>query len=166
MRRLLLALPVLLACAMPAAAQQPAVQPYQRVMILEPFHEVVPERYWPAIEDAIRKGDGMWERLFPKQGWRLTRDMLLAGFADIIAGGETELIVAFTGGCGSSGCWTYILELKEGRVELITQSVLPEALVVWRNAGQTHSVIQGYRHGLFHNGRSWVQFCTDERYCG
>ncbi len=98
--------------------------------------------------------------------FELTPWTIHAVVVDLIAGGDLELLVSFREGCGNSGCWTYLLEVRNGTWQVIIYTVLPDAFIVWRNAGETHSVISGYRHGLFWNSRAWVQFCTDTKYCG
>lgn len=162
MKRILATAAFALGLSAPPAAGQDAG--FQMLATMRPFIDIASPQHWEPVAEALRK-DGLW-RIFEAQGFELTPWTIHAVVVDLIAGGDLELLVSFREGCGNSGCWTYLLEVRNGTWQVIIYTVLPDAFIVWRNAGETHSVISGYRHGLFWNGRAWVQFCTDTKYCG
>lgn len=147
--------------SMPVAAQEPTRQ----LIELTPLADVAnTPSLWALIETALRKAT--IAPVIEKLGLPMTPDMFQGQVVDLIAGGPEEFIVAFTAACGNSGCWTYVLEFRDGRLAVVAESVLPETFVVTRAPGETYGTISGYRHGLRWNGRRWVQFCTESRYCG
>ena len=161
MNRLLTALALLGCVAGPASAQE---RGFETVVALRPFVDIAPPDQWAPVANALRR-DGLWP-IFDELGIDLTPRNVHAAVVDMIAGGQPELIVSFRQGCGNSGCWTYLLEVQNGTWQIINNTVLPDVFRVWRNPGETHSTISGYRHGLYWNGAAWVQFCTDTLYCG
>jgi hypothetical protein len=162
MRHLLVALSLLLAVTAPARAQDGA---FDVVVTMRPFVDMFRPEQWAPVGDAMLQ-DGGLGRIFEEQGLRIAPWTVHAAIVDLIAGGSPELLVSFRQGCGNSGCWTYVLEVQNDTLRVIANTVLPDAFRLWRNAGETRSTIAGYRHGLYWNGRDWVQFCTDTQYCG
>lgn len=137
----------------------------RQLVELTPMVQIVNPRQWAGVEQALR-ASGVMTGILEQIGYRITPAMFHAQVADLIAGGAEELFLLFIGACGNSGCWTFILEFRDGRLVVVAETVLPETFVIARAAGETYGSISGYRHGLRWDGRRWVQFCTDTRYCG
>lgn len=161
--RVSFALAALLLAVSPAPAR--AQDATRQLVELTPMVQIASPRQWAGIEQALR-ASGIMTALIQQIGYPLSPEMFHGQVADLISGGAEEFFLAFTGACGNSGCWTFILEFREGRLVVVAETVLPETFVIDRAAGETHGSISGYRHGLRWDGRRWVQFCTASRYCG